>query len=242
LIAGGFGLSVLGWLLGRLALGLSRNKLENKGTFLFLCAVGNSSFLPLPLAEALWGQNGIQGCLFYILGNNLFLFSAGIGLLAGSQKREKWLILKGILHPQALATGLALLSVAAGLAWPAWSLDAVTLLGKSTIPLAMLVAGGLLAGVDFKSIENIDLLGLSLGVKLLALPLVVGLALKTLQIKGIFADILFLEACMPCLASSGVYALRFGGDVKLASEGSFWSHLLALLTIPLFFWFLAPAP
>jgi predicted Na+-dependent transporter len=46
----------------------------------------------------------------------------------------------------------------------------------------------------------------------------------------------FLQACMSSLASSGIYALRFGGDVKLASSASFWSHLIALGTIPLLFW------
>jgi malate permease and related proteins len=119
---------------------------------------------------------------------------------------------------------------------PLWCLDPLALLGKSTIPLAMLVTGALLASISFKSIENIKLLALSQTVKLLALPLVVGLILKSLGIKGIFAEILFLEATMPCLASSAVYALRFGGDVKLAVEGSFWSHALALGTVPLFFW------
>jgi predicted permease len=236
LIVGGFLVSVLGWVLGRLALGLSGKRLENEGTFLFLCAVGNSSFLPLPLAETLWGPAGLQACFFYVLGNNLFLFSVGIALLRGYPKDEKYLILKGILHPQAIATALALASVALGLSWPAWAMETLTQLGKSTIPLAMLVAGGLLAGVNFKSIDNKGLLASSQALKLLLLPVLVGFTLKILHLHGVWAGLLFLEASMPCLASSGVYALRFGGDVKLATSGSFWSHLAALVTVPLLFW------
>lgn len=236
LIAGGLLVSVLGWALGRLALRLSGNSFENKGTFLFLCAVGNSSFLPLPLCETLWGAPGLQACLFYVLGNNLFLFSAGIALMAGPRKGGKGLVLKGFLHPQAMATASALVSAALGLSWPSWALESLSLLGKATVPLAMLVSGGLLAGVSFKSVENKGFLATALSIKLLLLPVLVGLALKSLGIQGILAGVLFLEASMPTLASAGVYALRFGGDVTLASSGSFWSHLIALASIPALFW------
>lgn len=236
---GGLALSFLGLLLGRLALALTGKSLVNKGTFLFLCAVGNSSFLPLPLAETLWGRAGLQACLFYIIGNNVFLFSVGISLLAGKQKSGKALYLKGLLHPQALATALALGSVALGLHWPSWALKTASGLGQSTIPLAMLVTGGILAGVSLKTIENKGFISVSLFVKLLALPVLVGLGLKSLGIQGVRGGVLLLEAAMPSLASSGVYALRFGGDVKMASEGSFWSHLAALATLPLLFWLFA---
>jgi predicted permease len=239
MLLGGFGVSVLGLLVGQIALALSRKSLDNKGTFLFLCAVGNSSFLPLPLAETLWGPAGLQTCLFYIIGNNLFLFSVGISLLAGKGKAEKALYLKGLLHPQALATALALGSLWMGFSWPSWALNAATGLGAATIPLAMLVTGGLLAGASLKTIENKGFIALSQLVKLLALPVLVAVGLKSLGIEGVWAGVLFLEACMPSLASSGVYALRFGGDVKLASEGSFWSHLLSLATVPALFWLFA---
>lgn len=235
LVLGGIGVSAVGLLVGAAAQRLSGKSIENKGTFLFLCAVGNSSFLPLPLAETLWGLPGLQSCLFYIIGNNLFLFSVGISLLAGRGNAGKAFIFKGLLHPQAMATGLALASLASGLDWPSWTLQTAQGLGQATIPLAMLVTGGLLAGASLKSLENKGFLALSLGVKLLALPILVGLGLKTLGIQGVLAGVLFLEASMPSLASSGVYALRFGGDVKLASEGSFWSHLIALATIPALF-------
>jgi hypothetical protein len=68
----------------------------------------------------------------------------------------------------------------------------------------MLVRGGLLAGVGFKSIENKGLLDSSQLVKRLILPVLVGLTLKSLHVQGVLAGLLFLEASMPCLASSVV--------------------------------------
>jgi predicted permease len=234
LAVGGILLCTLGWLLGLLALRLYGKSIENKGTFLFLCAIGNSSFLPLPLCQALWGNEGTAYCLFFVLGSNLFLFTMGIRLMRGSLHLEKGFKLKDILHPQALATAAGLGLALGGVVLPSWLDGSLTSLGQATIPLAMLATGALLGATTSKSIENKGILGTALLVKLAALPLIVAISLKMLGIHGVSAGVLLLEAAMPCLASSAVYAARFGGNVKLGAEGSFWSHLAALATFPVF--------
>jgi malate permease and related proteins len=231
LLLGGFLLSSLGLLLGALA--LRWKSIKNKGTFLFSVAIANSSFLPLPLAMALWGELGTAACLIHVLGNNVFLFSVGISLFRldghGLKNIDFSMLYQ---HPQAIAAALGLLWRWGGLPLPSWLYVTLDGLGQSTIPLAMLATGGLLAASGRKMIENKGVLGLSLALKLLVLPALTLLVLKSLEITGILAGILLLQACMPSLASAAAYASRFKGDPVLAGNSSFWSSLAALGTIP----------
>lgn len=231
LLIGGFAVSALG-----LALAWPFSKLKNvefKGTFLFSVAVANSSFLPLPLATALWGQAGTEACLIYILGNNVFLMSAGIGLFGLDRRGPKNIDISMLYrHPQSVAALLGGLFLGLGWVLPAWGQESVHQLGQATIPMAMLATGGLLAASGRKMHENKGVLGLSLTLKLLALPALMLLGLKTLGIQGLLAGILLLQASMPSLASAAAYASRFKGDPVLAGNSSFWSSLAALGTIP----------
>lgn len=232
LLAGGFLVSLAGLLVASWTLKLK--KLKNKGTFLFTVAVANSSFLPLPLAYALWGDVGASACLIYILGNNFFVFSLGISLFRldyGATKNIDFTMLYR--HPQALAALLGLLWMAGGLSLPTWAFQTIEGLGQSTIPMAMLATGGLLAVSTRKVIGNRLFLWLGLGLKLVALPALTVLILKMTDIKGVLAGILLLQAAMPSLASAAAYASRFRGDPVLAGRSSFWSSLVALVTIPL---------
>jgi predicted permease len=233
LLLGGFGVSCLGLLLASPFVFLKN--IEKKGTFLFSVAVANSSFLPLPFASALWGAQGTQACLIYIVGNNLFLLSVGLALLRADQgDLKKPLMTVFFLHPQILAAVAGLLWRLGNYDVPAWAFWTLKSLGDSTIPLAMLAMGGLMAAENMKTFENKGFLLLAVALKLLGVPLLVLIGLKILEIKGITAAILLLQAAMPSLASAAAYASRFGGDPIWAGKASFLSSLGSLLTLPAF--------
>lgn len=233
LMGAGFAMSCLG-----LGLAWTWTKLKkplNKGTFLFAVAVANSSFLPLPLASALWGQAGVQHCLFYILGNNIFLLSIGLWLFShDSSQTEKPLFINVISHPQGWAAILGLLWRLSGLKLPSWVFLSLSELGNATIPMAMLAVGGLMALNGDKPLENKGFIGPVLGLKLLLMPALVLLGLKMAGIHGVLAGLLLLQASMPSLASAAAYASRFGGAPELAGQASFWTSLGSIVTIPAF--------
>jgi predicted permease len=207
-----------------------------KGVFRFLSSVGNSSFLPVPLSWALWGQEGALACLFYILGNNFFIFTFGVGSLAraGGRKLNWRLMGTTLFHPQSLGCmlGLALGSYRQDM--PGWLLFPIAELGQATIPLAMVVTGAILSEVRLGSQANWKLLGWASAIKLLALPAVALLVLKTWQPAALVAGQIMLQAAMPSLASTGIYARRFGGDVAQGAAGSLVTTLLCPLFLP--FW------
>ncbi len=234
---GGFGMSVLGLLIGYLiarVFGFSGLQL---GTFLFLCSVGNSSFLPIPLSDALLGQSGVRSTILYILSNNIYIFSIGIALfsMGGIHKNYyKTMLFRVIAHPQSVAFWLGLSLHFIGFRPPAAVLEPISALGKTTLPLAMVCTGCILAGAGGLRTASWGLIGVMGGVKLVLLPLIVYLAFKDNSFSDSSHGVLLLQAAMPCLASAGVYAQRFGGDAKLAAQGSLFTHVLAIFT--LIFW------
>lgn len=233
LMGAGFAMSCLG--LGLAWAWTKAKKTLNRGTFLFSVAVANSSFLPLPLASALWGESGVQHCLFYILGNNIFLLSIGLWLFSlDSDKTEKPLFSKVISHPQGWAAILALLWRLSGLKLPSWAFLSLSELGNATIPMAMLAVGGLMALNADKTLKNNGFIISGAVLKLLLMPALTLVGLKVLGIHGVLAGVLLLQASMPSLASAAAYASRFGGAPEWAGQASFWTSLASIVTIPAF--------
>jgi predicted permease len=212
--------------------------LENKqkGAIYFDSCVGNSSFIPLPICAALWGTEGSLACLAYILGNNIFLFTVGIGLLRGLKRPEKREILRIIMHPQGLAFALGLTFFYFKIQLPNWLFQPIEDLGKATLPLAMVVTGAILAQERHQWKGKARLFSALTLLKLGALPFLAFICLKPFKygpFGGIAASVVLLQAAMPSLASAGVYARRFGGDAALAASGSLLTTLLCPLSIPL---------
>ncbi len=56
---------------------------EQKNTFVFLAAIPNWIFLPLPIVEAMYGDAGVRTLLLDNVGAQLMLWSFGVWLLRG---------------------------------------------------------------------------------------------------------------------------------------------------------------
>jgi hypothetical protein len=56
---------------------------ETRPTFVFLVALANSIYLPLPIAQALYGGEGIRTVLLCEVGSRVALFSVGLAILMG---------------------------------------------------------------------------------------------------------------------------------------------------------------
>jgi hypothetical protein len=100
----------------------------------------------------------------------------------------------------------------------------------------MLIIGGSLAKVKFKNVITDSSLFLLSGLKLVILPLLILIFISQLYIPSIIANILVLLIAMPSAANGVIFAEKFGGDNKYASEGVFITTLLSLFTIPVIIW------
>ena len=138
-----------------------------------------------------------------------------------------------LLHPQSIGFAAGLLLAALNFHLPQWVLDPVSSFGQATIPMAMVATGSILSQVHLGKDVLWRMQLPAAFLKLILLPLIVLLILKAWQPGTLVAGVLLLQAAMPSLASSGIYAKRFGGDAAQAAAGSLVTTALCPLFLPL---------
>ncbi len=213
------------------------------GTLVSLAAFQNNVYLPLPLATALLtGQDAVRaqfyiGCFVLIF--TPILWSIGVLLLTAGRSYRGFAAWRLALNPPFVAALVGILVKAIGLqvgiALPRPVIHFLSLMGNGTVPVAMIVLGGLLAEV--RSIGEIDkraLLGVVL-VKMFLMPAcVLGFLLWWSDGDPIFRLVAMVMGAAPPATNISLIVRRFGGDAHFVAATTFLTYLLCVLTIP--FW------
>jgi hypothetical protein len=247
-------LVAIAYLVGRGVAPLFGGKAQ-RNTVLFLITSPNWVFLPLPIAEALYGAAGVRVVLLCNVGAQLALWTIGVWILHGKIAQAfrglttnigLWATAGGILVALAFPAvrGLGNLHPApatlGGMAGAA-AIDALGMLGSLTIPLSLLAIGAQLGAISipFRQLPA-SLYGVVVA-RLLLAPLgtiALGLALARFgfHLPVITRMVVVLVAAMPVAIVCSVMAERYGGDTRLAAQAVFISTLFSLVTVPALFY------
>lgn len=244
----GAGLITLALLTGHLLARWSAAPAQRR-TFAFLVGMPNWIFFPLPIAEGLYGAEGVSCVLLLNVGAQLALWTLGVFTLQGRVSTAE--TLRGLArNPGLLATlgGVSLVIVAPTLPEGPLGLvgravvGAVTLAGQMAVPLSFLVAGMQLVpasgqrGLGGRASARL-LAVLVVGRLLLAPALFVALVWAVAPLLGLSPAavplrVACLVATMPVAVTCGPLAERLGGDPELASRAIVVTTLAALVSVP----------
>lgn len=239
LLYAGMLVCLVGFLLAWLSLKWLKLEEPQKSTYLAMCIHGNVGFIPLPLVYALFGDEGVIACLMYIIGNNIILFTFTTSLLNRSVGKPLSFntMLCSFIHPQILAVfagmaGSLFISHSSSQA-PVWILEPIGMLGKTTLPMAMLVVGATLAGLTLNRDIHVPMQTGVFTIRLLALPLISLLLLVRAPQPMLIATVLMIQVSMPTFGAATAYVKRFGGDANQAAAGVMFTTLGAAIMLPL---------
>lgn len=205
--------------------------------FLSLVAFQNSGYLPLAIVSAIFsGQEANNIFIFiflFLLGFDLVAWSLGIYLLT-YEKQAKFK-LQSIFSPPVIANLATLTLIALGLNKfiPSGVLKPLQMVGNCTLPLAMLVVGGNIALVHLKNVDKKTIFFFLLG-KLVILPALGICIVLKLHLAQLLGFLIVMQLAMPSATSLSVIVRRYNREDALISQGVFFSHIISLLTIPLF--------
>lgn len=229
-------ITAAGFLVGACFLGFIKGPVQ-KRQFLSLIAFQNSGYLPLALIASLLPRREADSVFIYLflflVGFNLVIWSLGVHML--SSEHTKKFELGSLFSPPVVAALFSLLLVffRVSRVIPNFIMQPLKITGDCTLPLAMLVVGGNLAQVKLKNIEFRAVLLVLLG-KLIILPaLGLWLVLK-LQLPPLVGLLIVLELSVPSATNLSVIIAHYKKEDLLISQGVFFSHILSLITIPLF--------
>jgi len=210
--------------------------LDNK-TVACLCicgGLGNTSFVGLPMIEALFGTEYLGvGMLCDMAGTFMVLAIPGIMLAAkasGQSVEGRALALKVLLFPPFLAIvlGFALQPIP----YPVWFESALTRLGGTLAPLALISVGMALRFKDIK--HHVRELGLGLCYKMFMAPaLMLLLYVEILDLTDMTAKVTVFEAAMGPMITGGIIAMTYGLRPRLAASLLGVGIPLSFVTLPL---------
>lgn len=207
---------------------------DKKTIFIFLLIFGNVGYMGLPVINAIYPDNGIVYNMMNIMIFNILVWTYGSYLFVKDKNRGKiqWnkLLNNGII---AILTGFILLFLQIDLG-PIYG--ALEIIGNMIFPLSMLLIGASLTEIKIINILQDKILYLVIFLKLLLIPLVALFIIKSFNLPDIVNNISLILLAMPSGAYAVIFAEKYNGDYKFASEGIFFTTLLSIISIPLFIW------
>jgi malate permease and related proteins len=198
----------------------------------------NGGFIPLLIAAALPQENGGQLLSVYIflfvVGFDAGMWTVGVKLLSGGL-RGKWEILKMINPPIAtIVLSLTFIAVSGRNILPEVILKPIGMLAACALPLGMMVVGGNLALTQLKKIPIPDILMLCV-LKLVLLPVLAIGALTFWRPDWLIGLLVIIEASMPSAVTLSVISEHYRNrNSDFVNQGIFFTHVLAIATIPIF--------
>ena len=233
-----FFVTAVGFLTSKLFIKIDKNLDKFKREFISLVTFQNSGYLPLILVALLLPPGRREQMFIYLFlflsGFNLLMWSIGVFYLV--RERNKRFELSSLFSSPVIAVVVSLFCIAIGLNKfiPNFLLRPAKMFGDCALPLAILVVGGNLAQIDiavknyFKHISNLIL------AKLLFLPLLFLGLILLIKPSYEIALLLLLQGTMPSATSLSVIMRHYDKKDNIVSLGIFWTHLIGLLTIPIF--------
>ena len=221
-------------LLMRLALAKRYNEDVRRKVATGATVMGNVGFFGIPLLEALLPDypEAIAYAAIFVVSFNLIAWTLGAYLLTGD---KKYLLRKEVvLNPPFLTLFITLPLFFTSTTLPPIMLNSITILGKFTTPMCMLILGMRFATADVKDLFASPSVYLSTAIKLVVFPLLAFLVTHWLPIEYSMKATLYILCCCPTASMvQSLCELSDNGGQKYAAYSLIMSAMFCIVTIPL---------
>jgi predicted permease len=205
----------------------------SQGSFLLSSMIGNTGYLGYPISLAVAGEKYFAYALFYdILGSMLGAYSLGVLLAAyfGKESESKLkLIIAMFQNPTLWALGFGL--IFRNYPLPQILDRSLNFFAWGMIAIALTLIGMRLSQI--KSWSKINFVSVSLAIKMLLIPLIIGVLIGLFGITDKPQLVIVLQTAMPPAFATLVIAEAFNLDRELTVTSLALGSILILITIPI---------
>ena len=230
---------VVGYIIGIIGAKIGKIPKPRRSVFLYACMINNYSFLPLPIVLILFGEKGVVLLALCNLGTILVQWTLGIYIVTAHKFGISFL--KKIVNMPliAIVLGMMLSGFHPSFPKPVADLGLVFMrllsaLGQTTIPIAMLIAGFVLADIHYLKVfkdKNVLLINV---LRLIVIPICILILISFFNIPIMSRKVASIIAIMPVAIAVSVVIKQYGGDEKFAASVIYSTTLLSIITIPAF--------
>ncbi len=207
-----------------------------QGSFLLAAMVGNTGYLGYPVTLTFVGPQYFGWALFYdLLGTTLAAWILGVALAArfGRGVQSYWQLATAILiNPTLWSFGFGLVFRQLPLPTPASLL--LHRFAWTVVALSLMLIGMRLSQLN--SWHSLPRASISLGIKMLLVPLILGTSLSLFGLTGPPQLVIVLQMAMPPAFATLVIAEAYNLDRELSVTALAVGSLGLLVTLPVWLW------
>ncbi|MGB5594776.1 MAG: AEC family transporter [Crocosphaera sp.] len=191
----------------------------------------NNGNMGLPLVAFALGAPGLERAIIYMIGTSILLFGIAPAILAGTSFKHSLKVTFKLPLMWAMLAGLTLRLFQIKLPFNLG--EALHMLGRAAIPVALLILGMELVSTKFK-VTQFELI--SLNFRLVFAPLIALFVGKLIQLETLDLQVFILQSAMPTAVNTIVLATEFGGESDKVARTIVVTTILSFLTLPLVLW------
>ncbi|MCQ2521794.1 MAG: AEC family transporter [Lachnospiraceae bacterium] len=194
--------------------------------------MGNAGFMAVPLLEVVMPEypEAVLLSTIYCLGMNFIGWTLTSYIISNDKSYMR--IRNALLNPSTLSLVVALPLFISGVKMPSQLDTMVTLLGKMSAPLCMIIMGMRLGTMKFASLFTDKMVYFTIAIKQLCMPTLAFFVLKLLPVSVDFRKTVFILTAAPVASMVLNYAELIGQGQKKAANTVLLGTMLSILTMP----------
>ena len=198
---------------------------------IFACAYSNCGFMAIPLLSTVLGDEGVFYGSAYLAVFSILTWTHGVYVYSRDKKRLSFK--RAFINPGVLGTLISLVLFVFSIKLPSYIGQTVSYIADLNTPLAMIIVGTFLAGVNVKELIKNKSFYLVTFIRLILAPLISVYLLKLFRVDLSIIKALTITAACPVAGITALWASIYGLDAKYASPLVSVTTVLSVITIPL---------
>lgn len=197
---------------------------------------GNIGFMGIPLVTALYPNSALLYVSIFTIVDQLVFWTYGVGLTRPASKHRRapsLATLKNLLSPPLVAILLAIVFILAGISLPTVFSSALSALGNTSMPLALVYIGGALCTSNIRPVLKCKELYAGILLKMILLPVVCFLVLGKLGLPVDMAGTLAFLVALPGIEMVPMLAKANHCEGDYAVCVIMLTTLVCLVTLPI---------
>lgn len=211
---------------------LMRVKPDLRGMYSFMLTYSNVGFIGYPVVASIFGADAVfYACILNVF-NTITVFIWGVMFISGENLKNGFRF-RLFVSPAMIATYISVIIVILNLHTPKAIAMPLSILGNMTVPSSLIVIGAALAEIPTRKMVGTLHIFIMCFLKLLVLPLLVYYAMIMIGIDTRISSINMILIAMPVASFGTMFCMQMGKDETTMSQGTFWTTLLSVVSIPL---------
>jgi malate permease and related proteins len=210
---------------------LIRIEKRKRNIFQFAMVFSNCGFMGFPIAQSVFGNEGVIYTSIFNIIFNIFVWTYGVMLFGevNSVKEVKKVLTNTGIISAVIGLSIMIFSIKI----PSVLLDSMKMVGGLTTPISMLIIGSLLSRADLKGLIKDVRLYYASCIKLILIPITLYLVSSLFKENSIVIKTFILMEAMPAGAMTTLFAERFKKNKEYSALIVSFSTALSVITIPL---------